>query len=325
MIEIVSYNKVEAHHSQINERKNVSSIPVANADNIVWLNTPLSDVELINALGEHFGIHQLTVEDILNTTHLPKFEAFGDYYFLTIKYLIYTREEGTVIKHVSLILKDRYVLSFYQGDENPVLANVKNRILDGIGNLRNLKADHLFYRLIDFTVDEYLNISNVIREEIDELDEITFEGEEEEITSQILDIKREINNIRRIAMPLRENLGRLRTNPSGLLRKSTLTYFQDVTDHLDHLVSSLDNYREILKDMMDLHLSHLSHSMNEVMKTLTIVATIFIPLTFLAGIFGMNFKNMPVLDWKFGYPLFWVLSLLIALLMFMYMKRKKWF
>lgn len=325
MIDIISYNKVEAHNSHITERKNVSSIPVASTDSIVWLNTPLFDVELINALGEHFGIHQLTVEDILNTAHLPKFEAFEDYYFLTIKYLIYTREEGTEIRHVSLVLKDRYVLSFYQGDENPVLANVKNRILNGIGNLRNLKADHLFYRLIDFTVDEYLNISNVIREEIDDLDEITFEGEEDEITSQILDIKREINNIRRIALPLREDLGRLRTNPSGLFRKSTLTYLQDVTDHLDHLVSSLDNYREILKDMMDLHLSHLSHSMNEVMKTLTIVATIFIPLTFLAGIFGMNFKYMPELDWKLGYPIFWLLSLLIALIMFMYMKRKKWF
>ena len=125
-------------------------------------------------------------------------------------------------------------------------------------------------------------------------------------------------------VPLREDLGRLGTNPSGLLRKSTLTYFQDVVDHLNHLISSLDSYREILKDMMDLHLAHLSRSMNEVMKTLTVVATIFIPLTFLAGIFGMNFKYMPELYWKWGYPMFWGISLLLASLMIIYIKRKKW-
>ncbi len=325
MTEIVNYNKLDAVYLELSGEDSVSAIPVAGADRIVWINTPLSDVAMIKMLGEHFGIHQLTIEDIENTTHLPKFEAFEDYYFLTIKFLQYTRENGTDTYHISLILKDRYVLSFYEGRENPVLSAVRERILKGIGNLRNLKADHLFYRLVDFTVDEYLTISNTIREEIEELDNRTFEGEEKEITSDILDIKREINSIRRIAVPLREDLGRLRTNPSGLLRKSTLTYFQDIIDHLDHLISSLDNYREILKDMMDLHLAHLSHNMNEVMKTLTIVATIFIPLTFLAGIFGMNFKYMPELDWKFGYPLFWFLSSVLALIMVLYMKSKKWF
>ena len=204
--------------------------------------------------------------------------------------------------------------------------NVRDRILEGIGTLRNLKADHLFYRLVDFTVDEYLNISNLIREEIDDLDDKTFIGQEKgdhlrDPGHQTRDQYYPPHGVQ----PLRDDLGRLRTNPSGLLRKSTLIYFQDIIDHLDHLISSLDNYREILKDMMDLHLAHLSHNMNEVMKTLTIVATIFIPLTFLAGIFGMNFKYLPGLDWKFGYPVFWILSIVIAVLMIMYMKRKKWF
>ncbi len=325
MVDVIQYNKNDARLIKITRPEEIGSIPSANAENIVWINTPLKNTDMVNQICERFGIHQLTVEDIFNIGHLPKFEAFSDYYFLTIKYLGYTKEEGTEVNHVSLVLKDRYVLSFSQGDHNPVLNNVRERILNGIGNLRNLKADHLFYRLIDFTVDDYLTISNTLREEIDELDDITFEGEEREITSDILDIKREINHIRRLTVPLREDLGRLRTNPSGLLRKSTLTYFQDVIDHLDHLISSLDNYREILKDMMDLHLAHLSHSMNEVMKTLTVVATIFIPLTFLAGVFGMNFKYMPVLGWKWGYPLFWVVSLLLASLMIIYMKRKKWF
>ncbi len=325
MTDILNYNKLDALNLQLSETDPVTNIPVAGDENIVWINTPISDITMINKLGEHFGIHPLTVEDILNTTHLPKFEAFEDYYFLTIKYMEYTRESGTEVFHLSLLLKDRYVLSFYEGTSNPVLVNVKDRILKGIGNLRNLKADHLFYRLVDFTVDEYLNISNVIREEIDEMDTKTFQGEEEEVSSEILDIKREINNFRRIVVPLREDLGRLLTNPSGLLRKSTLTYFRDIIDHLDHLISSLDNYREILKDMMDLHLAHLSRNMNEVMKTLTIVATIFIPLTFLAGIFGMNFKHMPELAWKWGYPAFWLITLLLSILMFLYMKRKNWF
>jgi magnesium transporter len=325
MIDIVSYNKTDARHIQISDRENLSDIPTAEADSIVWVNTPLKHSDMVIHICEYFGVHQLTIEDIQNTTHLPKFEPFEDYYFLTLKFLKYTKEGGTELFHVPLLLKDRYVLSFHQGSTNPVFDTVRERILQGIGNLRNLKADHLFYRLVDFTVDEYLNISNIMREEIDEMDEKTFEGDEEDITSDILDIKREINNFRRIAVPLREELGRLRTNPSGLLRKSTLTYFQDITDHLNHLISSLDNYREILKDMMDLHLAHLSQSMNEVMKTLTVVATIFIPLTFLAGIFGMNFKYMPELGWKFGYPLFWVISVILAVIMALYMKRKKWF
>ncbi len=325
MTDIVIYNKQEASHLEISDNSRLNEIPVVEVDNIVWINSPLEDIEMVTKISELYGIHQLTMEDIMNTTHLPKFEPFEDYYFLTIKYLRYTRSGGTDISHVPLVLKDRYVLSFYEGDSNPVFDLVRERILKGIGNLRNLKADHLFYRLVDLTVDEYLNISNLVREEIDELDEMTFEGGEKEITTQILDIKRELNNIRRLAMPLREDLGRLRTNPSGLLRKSTLIYFQDVMDHLDHLISSLDNYREILKDMMDLHLAHLSHSMNEVMKTLTIVATIFIPLTFLAGIFGMNFKFMPELGWKLGYPMFWLITLILALLMYLYMKRKRWF
>ncbi len=325
MTEIVNYSKLDAVHIQLKDKDDITEIPVAAAENIVWINTPLEDTAMVNRLGEYFGIHQLTLEDIMNTYHLPKFEAFEDYYFLTIKYLKYTRESGTEIFHISLVLKDRYVLSFYQGSTNPILDTVRDRILQGIGPLRNLKADHLFYRLVDFTVDEYLSISNLISEEIDDLDDRTFIGQEREITSEILEIKREINTIRRIVQPLRDDLGRLRTNPSGLLRKSTLIYFQDISDHLDHLSSSLDNYREILKDMMDLHLAHLSQNMNEVMKTLTIVATIFIPLTFLAGIFGMNFKYFPGLNWKFGYPVFWILSIVIAMLMIMYMKRKKWF
>ncbi len=325
MIETTIYNRNSAESASLKSVDELKSIKFPDEESVLWIDMDLMDPNLIKEVSEFYGIHHLTQEDIQNLNHLPKFEAFEDYYFLTLKHLSYKKNQKIQISHIGLILKDGLVLSFHEKRKNPVFEGIKERIQNNTGTLRNFKVDHLFYRLIDLTIDEYMNVSNTLREEIDALDNKTYKKSEIDITQKIIHIKRNINTLRRISIPFRDDLGRLRTNPSGLLRRSTLIYLQDISDHVGHILSSVENYRENLKDLMDIHLSGLSTRMNEVMKTLTVVATIFIPLTFLAGVYGMNFSHMPGLDWRYSFVVFWTFCLVIIGLMLLYMKWKRWF
>ena len=325
MIESITYNRNSAEANSFQSVAELKSIKIAEEDSVLWIDMDLKDTELVKAVCDFYSLHQLTQEDIINLNHPPKFEAFEDYYFLTIKHLSYKKQQKVEISHLALILKDGLVLTFREKLKNPILEGIKERILDKTGTLRNFKVDHLFYRLIDLIIDEYLNVSTIIREEIDALENLNYQKSDVDIPQKILHIKRNINTLRRISLPLRDDLGRLRTNPSGLLRKSTLIYLQDVSDHIGHVLSSVEHFRESLKDLMDIHLSSLSTRMNEVMKTLTVVATIFIPLTFLAGVYGMNFSHMPGLEWRYSFVVFWTVCVVIIGLMLFYMKRKHWF
>jgi len=324
LAELIIYNKEKSEfHKDISlelAKKEVES------DKIKWIIAGLDEYRFIKNISDSYKIHHLTIEDFFNTQHLPKFETFEDYNFLTLKFIDYRSDESSfILHHASLILKDNTVLCFTENINNHVIEDVKTRIQESIGFVRLRGADYLFYRIIDLMVDQYIGAVNIIRNSIDDLEDSTVEGDTSDITNQILEIKRKISSLRRIASPLREEIIRIKNTASGLINPLSATYFQDILDHLNSSISSLESFRDILTDLMELRLAQVSHSMNQVMKTLTVVSTLFIPLTFLAGVYGMNFAHMPELHWKWGYPLFWLIIIISGSSMLVYMWNKKWF
>jgi magnesium transporter len=295
-------------------------------NNIKLVITALNEEVLINQICSNLDIHPLLIEDIFTTTHIPKVEIFNDYYFLVLKYLEFNTYESLFeIRQISLILKNDTVIAFIEGKSNGVIEEIKKRLREYIGNLRALKADYLFYRIIDLTVDQYLSAVNYIRAKVDDMEDLTVEGQTGNISHEIVEIKRQINQIRRISVPLREEIIRIRNNSPGLIRKSNLAYFQDILDHLANNISSLENFRDVLNDLMEIHFAQMSANMNQIMKTLTVVTAIFIPLTFIAGVYGMNFDYLPEIRWKYGYLFFWMLVIAVIILMVTFMRKKKWF
>ena len=286
----------------------------------------LDETDFINDICVSEEIHHLLIEDIFFTSHIPKLEIFENYYFLILKYLEFESDEDIFkVRQISIFLKNNLVLVFTEKPLNPVLEDIKKRLAEFIGNLRQQKSDYLFYRIIDQTVDQYNTAVNYIGIKVDDLDERSTEGESLNISGEIVEIKKHINTIRRISVPLLEEITRIKNINAGMIRKPILTYFQDILDHLSHNIATLESFREILTDLMELHFAQMSASMNQVMKTLTVVTTIFIPLTFIAGVYGMNFHNMPEIGWKWGYLAFWILILGITIMMISVMRKKKWF
>lgn len=295
-------------------------------DKIRLVLTTLNEEAIINQICSGLGIHPLLIEDIFTTSHIPKVEIFNEYYFLVLKYLEFNTYENLFeIRQISLILKNDTVIVFTEGEVNTVIEEIKKRLREYIGNLRTLKADYLFYRIIDLTVDQYFSAVNYIRAKVDDMEDLTLEGQTGNISHEIVEIKRQINQIRRISSPLREEIIRIKNNSPGLIRKPTLAYFQDILDHLANNISSLENFRDILNDLMEIHFSQMSANMNQIMKTLTVVTAIFIPLTFIAGIYGMNFLYLPEIKWKYGYLFFWIVVLAVVIFMVTFMRKKRWF
>jgi len=295
-------------------------------DHVKWIIAELGEYRYIKNISDHFGIHHLTIEDVFNTSHLPKFEIFEDYYFLTLKFIDYHSEKtGYNIEHACLILKGNTLFCFTVKKDHHVIEDILTRIQESIGTVRTKGADYLFYRIIDLIVDQYQGAISIIRNAIDDLEDSTVEGDTSNITHEILEIKRKINTIRRVSEPLREEIVRLKNTATALINPKSKTYFQDILDHLNSSIISLESFRDILTDLMELRLAQVSHSMNQVMKTLTVISALFIPLTFLAGVYGMNFQWMPELAWKWGYPLFWTIIIITGLIMLLYMRKRKWF
>jgi len=324
LAELIIYNKDKSEfHKDISRDLAKKEVP---ADSVKWIIAGIDEYRFIKDISDFYGIHHLTIEDFFNTSHLPKFEIFENYYFLTLKFLDYTSDEQSfVMHHTSLILSNNTLLCFTELKDDHVIQDVKTRIHESIGTVRAKNSDYLFYRLVDLMVDQYIGAVSIIRNKIDDLEDFTVEGETSDITSEVLEIKRKISTIRRIAHPLREEIIRIKNTAPQLVNPISNIYFQDILDHLNSSISSLESFRDILTDLMELRLAQVSHSMNQVMKTLTVVSTVFIPLTFLAGVYGMNFTYLPEKDWKYGYLYFWIFIIIVVAIMLFYMRRKKWF
>lgn len=302
------------------------SFSYKDTPSVTWINIDgLHEVEIVKKIGSHFGIHPLVLEDIVNTGHRTKAEEFDDYIFVVLKMLFYDDSVDHIgSEQVSLILGPHYIITF-QEIEGDVFNFVKERIRKTKGRIRKSGCDYLAYALADAIVDHYYVVLERIGEKIELLEEELLEGPKPSTMEEIHHLKREMIIFRKQTWPLREVLNSLMKDQSSLIKETTQIFLRDLYDHTIQVIDTIESFRDLLSGMLDLYLSTVSNKMNEVMKVLTIMATIFIPLTFVAGIYGMNFEFMPELKWKWSYPALWVLLIVIFLSMIIYFKRKKWF
>ncbi len=295
------------------------------SEGISWLNiTGLHDIDIIQKIGEYYHINTLDLEDILNTGQRPKCEIYDDYLYIVLKMITYNDESfETEIEQVSLLFGDKYVITF-QEREGDVFEPIRKRLQNTKGRLRKHGADYLAYALIDVIIDNYYIVLEKIGLTIEDLDEKILAQPDQERLGSIQKLKREILLIRKSIWPLRDTVNELQAEDTDLISESIAPYLRDLYDHTIHVVETIEIFREMASNIMDLYLSNLSNRMNEVMKVLTIIATIFIPLTFIAGIYGMNFESMPELHWYWGYPLVWTIMMVVAGLLILYFRKKKW-
>ena len=292
---------------------------------VLWLDMAgIHQPEMLARWGTAFGLHPLVLEDILNTEHRPKLEELESQLFFVLK-AFKVSDDGTelVEDQVSLVLGQGYVLSFQEkGGE---FAAVQGRLDQGKGRIRGSGADYLAYALIDSVVDRYFSVLEHIGQRIDDLQEKLLADPDQSCMAGIHAVKQDVLLVRKAVWPLRETLNAILRQDTDLVGEATRIYFRDVYDHTVQLLDTVETFRDMIAGMFDTYLSSVSLRMNEVMKVLTIMATIFIPLTFIVGLYGMNFQHMPELHWKWGYPAVLVFMAAIVALMFWYFKRRKWF
>jgi magnesium transporter len=297
-----------------------------DAGEVCWINLDgLHEVRLLQRLAQDFGLHPLVIEDIANTEQRPKLEDYGQYLYLVVK-MLSMNGAGFTIEQVSLVLGPGYVLSFQeQGKPGDVFDPIRTRLRSGAGRIRGRGADFLAYSLIDAVVDQYFVILERLGERIEALEDQLLHEPSPATLGEIHALRREVIFLRRSVWPLREVLSGLRRGDSALVQPGTGLYLQDLYDHTIQVIDTVETLRDILQGMLDTYLSSVSYRMNEVMKVLTIIATVFIPLTFIVGVYGMNFDYFPELHWSFAYPVLWGLMITIAIFMIAFFRRRKWF
>lgn len=292
---------------------------------VTWINVDgLHKTEILKKLGTHFGVHPLILEDILNTDQRPKMDDFGHYIYIVLKMLTFNDSSNEVAsEQVSLIVGSNYVISF-QESEGDVFDPTRLRIRHDKGRIRKMGADFLAYSLMDAIVDHYFAILEKLGEKVEALQENLIEKPSPHTIQAIHNIKKETIYLRKSVWPLREVINGLQRSESALIQKSTLLYLKDVYDHTVQTIDNIELLRDMISGMVDIYLSSINNRMNESMKILAAISTIFIPLTFITGIYGMNFKHMPGLEWRWGY--FSVIAIMFSLgvLMATHFRRKKW-
>jgi magnesium transporter len=299
--------------------------PFKDTPTVTWVNIDgVHDVDIIEKIGRYFGIHPLVLEDIVNTRQRPKMEDFEDYIFLVVKMLTYDDTKGEInAEQISILLGPNYVISF-QERQGDVFDPIRDRIRNSKGRIRKAGSDYLAYTLLDAIVDGYFFVLENLGERIEVLEDEVIESPTSKTLQFINSLKREMILLRRSVWPLREVIGSLDRSGSSLIHESTGTYLRDVYDHTIQVADTIESFRDMILGTRDTYLSSISNRMNEVMKVLTIIATIFIPMTFIAGIYGMNFEFMPELGWRWSYFCVWGVMVAVALTMIAYFRKKTW-
>lgn len=322
-IRVIDYNRNVFDEKIIPDIQDIGSFK--KADTVSWINVDgVHDVDLIRKIGDIYELHPLLLEDIVNTAHRPKVEDHEEHLYFTFKMLTFDEETLTLgSEQVSFVLGQTYVISF-QETPHDIFDPVRSRIKTAKGRIRGKKTDYLVYALIDAVVDSYFSFLETYDTYIDDLEDKVQSNPGQEDVALILRLKKQLLFLRRTITPLREAISFMQNTDSNLLDKSTNKYFRDVHDHLLHVIDSIESNRSLLDGLMDSFMSNMSNRMNQVMKILTIIATIFIPLTFIAGIYGMNFTHMPELGWKYSYPTLLGTMGFIFVGMLIYFKKSKW-
>jgi len=292
---------------------------------VTWINVDgLHDIEVIKRLGDCFEIHPLVLEGIVNTDQRPKMEDYEKYIFFVLKMLnVDDKTHEIHSEQVSLILGKNYVISF-QEQVGDVFDAVRERIRKGKGRIRKMGADYLAYSLIDSVIDNYFIILEMIGEKVENIEQDVVSNPKPEILQKIYNLKREMIYLRKSVWPLREVINGLLREESKLIKKGTNVYLRDLYDHTIQVIDTIETFRDMISGMLDIYMSSVSNKMNEVMKVLTIFAAVFIPLTFIAGVYGMNFHYMPELSLPWAYPAIWIVIITVGISLLVYFKHKKW-
>jgi len=292
---------------------------------VTWITASgLHEVEILRELAGLYEIDPLVMEDILNTDQRPKIEIHDSYLFLVLKVIDYDKkQEKLTIEQVSLILGRNFLISF-QERENSIFTPIYDRIKDSASRIRKSGIDYLMYALLDLIVDHYFLVMEKQSEKLQQLEDRVINQSDQPTMHSIQNTKREMIWLRRAIWPLREVLHNLLREDILLINKSTFPYLRDIYDHVIQVIDTIEMYRDMTSGILEVYLSSISNRLNETMKMLTLIATIFIPLTFVAGIYGMNFDWMPELRWKWGYFGFWIVSIMISAGLIIFYKKKKW-
>ncbi|MCB1674960.1 MAG: magnesium/cobalt transporter CorA [Halioglobus sp.] len=297
-----------------------------DSETVTWLLVEgLADTAVIRRIGELFNIHQLVLEDILNTHQRPKFEEYEDYLFIVIKSLVAQEGDFRVVsEQVSLLVLPNFVIVFKEKQDD-ILSPVQQRIRASKGRFRSRGADFLAYSILDTIIDQGFNVLDLLDDEINALEDGLLGAEQgQAMLNTILRLKREIVGIRRCVSPVRELLNDMLRSESPLIVQDTHIYLRDAYDHAIRILESIEIHRDLLAGLLDIYISSVNNKMNEVMKVLTVFASIFIPLTFLAGIYGMNFDYMPELHWRWAYPALWLVFIATPVVLLVYFRNKDW-
>lgn len=322
-ITVIDYNKDRIEVQTVGSVEDC--FPYKDRPTVTWINVDgMHDADVVERLGQHYGLHPLMIEDILNTRQRLKVDIFDEYLLVVLKMPWYDdATEEINIEQVSIILGRNFVLTF-QEQEGDVFENIRSRISHNKGHLRKTGADYLAYALMDAIVDGYFAILDHFGEEIEELDDAITKEPDPEILRTIHALKRDLIVFRKTVSPLRNMMHELSYQESPLIQQSTSIYLRDLYDHVIQVIEATETFRDMMSGLHDVYLSSVSNKMNEIMQFLTIVGTIFIPLTFIAGIYGMNFDVIPELHWRWGYFAVLGLMLCVGLGLLFYFKKKRW-
>ncbi|MEW6388576.1 MAG: magnesium/cobalt transporter CorA [Thermodesulfobacteriota bacterium] len=296
-----------------------------NPQTVTWLNVDgLQHLEDLKNLGECLNLHPLLMEDILSTDQRPKLDEWPNHLYLTLRMLFYNETSDHLdTEQLNLIIGSNYVITLHESDAD-LFDTIRSRIKSGQTRIRKSGADYLAYTILDLIVDNYFVILERFGETIEDLEEELVTRPVPGTLADLHKLKRDMIILRKSVWPLREVISKLERRESPLIKESTGIYLKDVYDHIIQVIDTIESFRDMLSGMLDIYLSSVSNKLNEIMKVLTIIATIFIPLTFVAGVYGMNFKYMPELQWHYGYYMSLALMALIAGIMLLFFKKKKW-
>lgn len=323
----VKITLIEFNENEFFEREffDLSECAVHIKDNMTkWINVEgVHDTELIEKMGKMYDIHPLTLEDIVHVDQRPKFEEYDNYLLAILKMILY---EGVVhAEQLSLLLmQNNTVISFQEPQGGDAFDVIRTRLRQGKGRVRKLKADYLFYALMDAVVDYYFNTVERIGDKIEVIEEEIINEPQRQSLIELYNLKREVIYLRKQVWPLRDMIANLLRSETEFITENTQLFFRDLQDHSTRIIDTVETYRDLLSSIMDIYLSTNSNKMNEVMKVLTIMSSIFIPVTFIAGVYGMNFEFMPELKSPYGYAAVWVVMLSVMGGMVFYFKKKRW-
>ena len=322
-ISVIDYNETHLHEAEVQTIEECLSFK--DTDTVTWIHIEgIHETSVIESIGNHFGINALVLEDLMAPNHLPKIEIYEEYVFIILKSLDYNTSAVSVSREqISLIIAENFVISLAE-NRGEHFTSIQNRLRKAQGRIRNMRSDYLAYALIDVIVDHYFIVLEQLNDQLDSVEEQIISDPSSEVLGKINILRKEFLHLRRPILPLREVLNDILDDEVRLFTQDTDLYFRDVYDHLMQVIHTLETLRSAASGLFDTYTSAVSHRMNEVMKVLTIVATFFIPLTFVAGIYGMNFQFMPELETRWGYPAVLLVMVGISIGMFTYFKLKKW-